>query len=112
MLTIWMRRPEIIEAVQFDGKNFDEIREFTKNYFISEDKGSVTIKCGDSSSEYELDVMPRWYIVKDDSNADYPFSVMDGNSLNARYAPVSRGKVSEIECAFYKETMKLLYSND
>nr|DAE42518.1 MAG TPA: hypothetical protein [Caudoviricetes sp.] len=59
MLTIWMRRPETIEAVRFDGKNFDEIREFTKNYFISEDKGSVTIKCGDSSSEYELDVMPR-----------------------------------------------------
>lgn len=112
MLTIWMRRPETIEAVQFDGKNFDEIRKFTKNYFISADKRSVTIKCGDSSSEYELDVMPGWYIVKDDSNADYPFSVMDGNTLNARYAPVSRGKVSEIECTFYKETMKHLCSTD
>lgn len=40
MLTIWMRMPETIEAVQFDGKNFDQIREFTKNYFISADKGS------------------------------------------------------------------------
>ena len=87
MLTIWMRMPETIEAVQFDGKNFDEIREFTKKYFISADKGSVTIKCGDSSSEYELDVIPGWYIVKDNSNADYPFSVMTGNTLNTRYAP-------------------------
>lgn len=76
MLTIWTRIPEAIEAVQFDGKNFDEIREFTKNYFISADKWSVTIKCGDSSSEYEFDVIPGWYIVKDNSNAKYPFSVM------------------------------------
>lgn len=78
-----MSIPGAIEAVQFDEKNFDEIREFTKNYFISANKGSVTIKFGDSSSEYDLYVIPGWYIVKDNSNADYLFSVMDGNTLNA-----------------------------
>lgn len=39
MLTFWMRRPEVIEAVQFDGKNFDEIRDFCEDWVSSETTG-------------------------------------------------------------------------
>lgn len=112
MKTIWMRRPQAIEAVEFNGKNFNEILEFVGEDFGRISGKSLMIKCGDSSSEYELDVMPGYYVVKDNVNPDYPFGIMDGNTLNALYAPVSRGRVSEIECTFYKETMKHLYSTD
>lgn len=53
-------------------------------------------------TEYIREVQPGMYIAKTDRNLKWPFQVMDIITLNTRYAPITRGKASEIECNFYK----------
>ena len=39
MKTFWARRPQVVEVVMFDGKNFDEIRDFCADWISSETTG-------------------------------------------------------------------------
>ena len=39
MKTFWARRPHVVEVVMFDGKNFDEIRDFCADWISSETTG-------------------------------------------------------------------------
>lgn len=114
MKTFWARRPHVIEVVQFDGKNFDEIRDFCADWISSETTGenpSLKIRVMGPvlykeekmiRTEYIREVQPGMYIAKTDRNPKWPFQVMDIITLNTRYAPITRGKASEIECNFYK----------
>lgn len=102
MKTLWMRRPETVEAIRFDGKNQNEIRAFTGDYFVSTTDNTVTILCVEDDCEYRFEVTPDLFVVKNSAGS---YLVMDGNTLNARYALVARGKASEIECDFYSQSM-------
>ena len=114
MKTFWARRPHVVEVVMFDGKNFDEIRDFCAYWISSETTGenpSLKIRVMGpvlykeekmSRTEYIREVQPGMYIAKTDRNPKWPFQVMDIITLNTRYAPITRGKASEIECNFYK----------
>ena len=114
MKTFWARRPQVVEVVMFDGKNFDEIRDFCAGWISSETTGenpSLKIRVMGPvlykeekmiRTEYIREVQPGMYIAKTDGNPKWPFQVMDIITLNTRYAPITRGKASEIECNFYK----------
>lgn len=110
MLTLLMRRPQVIEAIQFDGNNYDEISKFTKGLFRKTNSPGIhyILECKDTvlhNGTFERPVNPGEFIVKCVDDGQYPFKVMDSNTLNARYALVARGKASEIECDFYNQTM-------
>lgn len=107
MKTFWALRPQVIEVVMFDGMNFDEIRNFCADWISGETTGedpSLKIRVMDPVlyTEYVREVKPGMYIAKTDRNPKWPFQVMDITTLNTRYAPIARGKASEIECKFYK----------
>lgn len=114
MKTFWARRPHVVEVVMFDGKNFDEIRDFCADWISSETTGgnpSLKIRVMGPvlykeekmiRTEYIREVQPGMYIAKTDRNPKWPFQVMDIITLNTRYVPITRGKTSEIKCNFYK----------
>lgn len=112
MKYLCMRRPQTIEAVQFDGSNFSELRDFCGNWITDEayfeDDPSITIRLIDTRlyTEYTRKVKKGNFVVKTDISRNWPFEVMDENTLNARYCLVARGKLTTMECAFYNETLK------
>lgn len=106
MKTIWIARPKTVEAIMFTGENFDEICEFTGDLFYkNHGKFVLKCRCPITYEPWERQVKDGDWIVNCANDTKYPFKVMDGNTLNARYTPIARGKASEIECDFYNQTM-------
>lgn len=110
MKTLWMRRPKTVQAIQFTGDNYDEICEFAGDLFRKSNRPGIhyVLECRDTVLDnvaFERPVNSGDFIVKCMNDKQYPFKVMDGNTLDARYTLVSRGKVSEMECNFYSQSM-------
>ena len=73
MIKIYQKKPVLIEAIQYTGDNFDEIKEFVgDSYYENVDEHHLTLNIGIKTLEGDMAISLFDYVIKGVNGEFYP----------------------------------------